>query len=177
MFGRTGFRILRGMMLRYLAIWGVIILTVTAGFGIWQERGGSIAAMQDLGAAQTVQNGTITLTQKRDGHFYADLNINGNDIHFLVDTGATDLVLSKEDAARIGLDATQLNFNRKASTANGTVHSAVVRLEEIRFGPFLDQNISASVNGGKMRTSLLGMNYLRRFDSIQISNGEMILER
>ena len=169
---------MRGMMLRYLMFWGIVILSVTAGLGMWQERGGNIAALRYINTeTQTNDGGTITLNQRRDGHYYANLMINGRDIHFLVDTGATDLVLTKQDALRIGLDEDDMAFNRQASTANGTVKSATVRLDDVQFGPFSDQSVTASVNGGDMQTSLLGMTYLRRFDTIQISDGKMILER
>lgn len=178
MVGRPVLRMMRGMVIRYLLIWAVIILTVTAGFGIWRDNGHNLTAVRQLiETGQDTGSGTVTLKQRRDGHFYADLVINGQNIHFLVDTGATDLVLSKQDAERIGLTEQNLSFDRFATTANGTVRSATVRLDDISFGPFQDRFVPASVNGGDMKTSLLGMNYLRRFDSIEISNGQMILQR
>lgn len=176
--GRRGFRMMRGMMLRYLVIWGLIIFGVSAGIGIWQESTGQFSvARQSSTFADSANSGEITLRRHADGHYYADLEINDRKVLFLVDTGATDLVLTKEDAARIGLDQKDMMFNRTAHTANGQVQSAVVRLEEVEFGPFIDKNVTASVNGGAMKTSLLGMAYLKRFDSIQIADGKMILER
>lgn len=178
MIGRPVLRIMRGMVIRYLLIWGVIIMSVTAGIGIWQDGGSPVSAMrQIIDPQQDSGTGEVTLRQRRDGHFYADLMINGKEVHFLVDTGATDMVLTQQDANRIGLDQNALTYDRIASTANGTVKSATVRLDEVSFGPFNDRFVPASVNGADMNTSLLGMNYLRRFDTINIAEGEMVLKR
>ena len=65
----------------------------------------------------------------------------------------------------------------RAMTANGPVETATVRLDEISLGPITDSNVAAVVNGGEMGTSLLGMGYLQRFASIEISNGTLTLRR
>ena len=96
-----------------------------------------------------------------DGHYYLTLDLNGVPVDFVVDTGATDMVLTRADAARIGLDPDALAYTGVAGTANGQVRTARVRLDEVSLGGILDRNLPASVNEGVMDTSLLGMSYLR----------------
>ncbi len=117
----------------------------------------------------------IILTRARDNHFYATLTINDADITFVVDTGATNVVISRDDALRIGLNPDELSYMGRAQTANGTVRTADVRLDEVRFANRTDRNLRASVNGGELDTSLLGMAYLNRFTTIQISGNQMRL--
>jgi aspartyl protease family protein len=107
----------------------------------------------------------------------AILSVNGKPIEFMVDTGATEIVLSKDDAKKLGFDLSKLAFIGTAYTANGPVSSAPVRLESISLGPFHDENVRATVNGGDLFGSLLGMEYLRRFGSIEITRDAMILRR
>ena len=103
--------------------------------------------------------------------------VNGTPIDFLVDTGATQVVLTQADAARIGLNPTELRYLGIANTANGQVRTAAVNLDEVQVGPYSDRNLRATVNGGEMDKSLLGMTYLGLYDSISITNDELILSR
>ncbi len=119
----------------------------------------------------------IALRRASDRHFYARLEINGVAVDFVVDTGATNLVLSRQDARRVGIDPDKLAYYLTAQTANGTVRTARVTLDEVRFGPFTDHKVRAWVNDGEMQGSLLGMSYLSRFSNIQISGNTMTLSR
>ena len=103
--------------------------------------------------------------------------MNGAPIRFLVDTGATDIVLSREDARRVGIELEELAFLGRANTANGPVKTAQVRLESIEIGQFRDEALRASVNGGELGVSLLGQRYLNRFERIEITARQMRLSR
>ena len=98
-------------------------------------------------------------------------------VNFVVDTGATDVVLSEVDARRVGLDPEGLIYSGRASTANGIVRTARVRLEDVSVGGFDEGSLRASVNEGALETSLLGMSYLQRFERIEIRGDRLILER
>ena len=132
-----------------------------------------------LPCASLVNNMTVAIALPRapDGHYYVTAEMNGTEIDFLVDTGASDIVLSRKDAARIGFDLDELAFLGSARTANGVVPIAYSRLKTIRLGPYLDQGISVSINGGEMDKSLLGMSYLGRFGRIEIAQDQLILRR
>ena len=112
-----------------------------------------------------------------DGHYYLPVEVNGQPITFLVDTGASQIVLSSQDAERIGIEPDQLNYFGRANTANGQVRTAPVSLDTLTLGPITDRNISAWVNEGELNKSLLGMDYLHRFSNVQFANGRLLLSR
>lgn len=153
------------------AIWGLIFcgLIIVYSFRDVIER--------ELypGTAVIVDGGEIELTRARDGHFYAILEINGNDVEFIVDTGASSVVLTREDAERIGLDPERLSFLGRANTANGVVRTASVRLDQVSFGGTTVNDVRAAVNDGPMFSSLLGMSYLSRFRRIEIEGNKLRL--
>jgi aspartyl protease family protein len=105
------------------------------------------------------------------------LEVNGTPVEFVVDTGATGVVLSQRDADRVGLDAANLVYLGRAMTANGEVRTAPVRLDSMALGGIVDRNIPAWVNEGALDTSLLGMTYLQRWTRIEIAQDELILTR
>ena len=120
---------------------------------------------------------TIVLPRARDGHYYLTLDINNVPVEFVVDTGASQVVLTQDDAKRIGLNPSSLSYLGTASTANGTVRTAAVRLDTVSLGAITDTSVRAVVNDGQMFGSLLGMTYLSNFDSITIKDGQLILSR
>ena len=138
-----------GRSLQMALVWGMIFMGGMAIYGMWHDisRNYAIQVSSDGGA--------ITLPRERDGHYYVTAEINGVDINFLVDTGASDLVLSRADAQRVGIDVDALPFLGSANTANGTVPIAYTRLNKVRLGPHLDRDVSASVNGGEMKKAFL----------------------
>jgi aspartyl protease family protein len=162
-----------GQTVRTALAWAFIFLGVVAGYGLWGD------IRDDVAPRQTVftEDARVEVPRAFDGHYYLTLEVNGTPVDFVVDTGATDMVLSREDAARIGLAPDDLAYTGVASTANGEVRTARVRLEEVSLGGITDRNVSASVNAGEMSGSLLGMSYLHRFERIEIANGRLILER
>ena len=162
-----------GLKLQYLGVWALILLGAIAAVGLWGDIRQTVMPQQAVFA----EDGRVALPRAPDGHYYVSLDLNGVPTRFVVDTGATGMVLSRNDAERAGLTPDQLIFRGQANTANGMVRTAPVRLESVALGPFTDRNVRAYVNEGEMRTSLLGMSYLQRFDRLEISNGQLILER
>lgn len=128
-------------------------------------------------ASVQMQGEQVRLVRERDRHFYATLLINGVEVMFVVDTGATDMVLTPVDARRVGINLDTLIYTGRASTANGEVRTARVKLKDVRLGEFSDKNISAWVNDGEMDMSLLGMAYLSRYSKLEISGDTMLLTR
>ncbi|MGB5864442.1 MAG: TIGR02281 family clan AA aspartic protease [Sulfitobacter sp.] len=162
-----------GKTLQMAAVWGFIFLGAIAAYGLWNDvqRQTTGGQMLELG------NGQIIVPRQPDGHYYLTLALNGENIRFVVDTGATDMVLTQSDARRAGIDPETLNFIGVASTANGQVRTAPVRLNTVRLGGFTDTDVFASVNEGQMSGSLLGMGYLEKWGRIEISGGELRLTR
>lgn len=159
--------------LQQLAIWAFIFLGVIAGYGLWDD------IRQTVRPQQSVMNeaGRVTVPRSQDGHYYLTLSVNSAQIEFLVDTGASEVVLSTADARRAGLEPEKLAYLGRANTANGVVRTASVRVDEMALGEIRDRNLRVSVNQGEMDKSLLGMTYLQRWSSIEIRNGALVLTR
>ena len=162
-----------GKMFRQAGVWLLIFMGLVAIVASWQD----IRQSGQTTSFQQSQDGAIIIPKEIDGHFHLTLTINDRPIDFLVDTGASDIVLTRKDAARVGFDPNRLDYWGMANTANGTVRLATIRLETVRLGEFIDKNIRASVNKASMEKSLLGMRYLSKFSAIEISNDQMILKR
>lgn len=162
-----------GQNLRQLLLWGLIFLGAVAGYGLWND------VSRDILPRQTVftEDARIEVPRSRDGHYHMRLIADGVPVDFVVDTGATDIVLTQEDAARIGIDLDRLVYTGIARTANGTVRSARARVGTLELGEMQDRNVSVSVNEGDLFASLLGMAYLQRFERIEIANNTLILHR
>lgn len=158
--------------LQQAAIWVFIFLGAIAAVGLWEDIRQTVQPR-----AAVSQDGTINVPRSADGHYHLTLEVNGAPVRFVVDTGATDIVLTQEDAARAGLDPASLRYIGQASTANGVVQTAPVRLDTIALRPVIDRNVPAVVNGSEMFGSLLGMGYLQRWSDIRITGGELVLSR
>lgn len=153
------------------AIWALIFVGIAAAAALFDDIRRDAPGQQSVQAA----DGRIEVTRASDGHYHLTLEVNGTPIEFLVDTGATDLVLSVQDAERVGIDHASLDFSQRAMTANGTVQTAPVWLETVALGTQVDEGVPAQVSGGAMPGSLLGMSYLSQFREISISDGRMVL--
>ncbi len=161
-----------GQTAQYGAIWGLIFVGVVAAYGLWGDVSRDLSGGQSLSDA-----GAIVVPQARDGHYYLTLDINDTPVNFVVDTGASKMVLTQRDAARIGIDPAELRYLGSANTANGVVRTADVWLDRVTLGPITDTDFRATVNQGQMEGSLLGMSYLDAFSSIQFSDGTLTLIR
>lgn len=161
-----------GKVAQQAAIWVLIFMGVIAVVGLWGDIRTSVMPQQAM-----LSDSRIEVPRSPDGHYYLTLGINGTPVRFVVDTGATDMVLSQQDAARTGLNPDGLAYLGSAQTANGTVRTAAVRLESVTLGDFTDRNLGAVVNQGQLAGSLLGMGYLGLFDRIEIANGQLVLTR
>lgn len=159
-------------VLQQALIWVFLFIGVIAAVGLWEDVRNISSPRQAIHS-----NGQIEIPASPDGHFYLTAQINGVPVRFVVDTGATDIVLSRQDAQKSGLNPDQLTFVGEAMTANGTVKTAPVRLQAVSVGPVTDQNVRAWVNSGEMDTSLLGMSYLRRYSGIEITPKSLTLTR
>lgn len=168
-----GALISRSPALRNAMVWVLIFGGVMYGAGVWDDVSYRFGSQQ----ARFTDGGRIEVPRGRDGHYSLTLQINGVDVDFLVDTGASQMVLTLQDAARVGLDPEKLAFIGTAFTANGAVRTAPVRLDTVELGGIRDTRVRASVNGGEMSGSLLGMSYLNRFESIEIRGDRLILTR
>lgn len=120
------------------------------------------------------KDGTVELRRSGDGHFYADVAINGSTVRALVDTGASAIALSREDARSAGI-ATSIGMpNVVGEGADGEVYGEVVTLESVALGHRVAEDMPAVVlNSG--RQTLLGQSFLATFESVEIRGDTMVL--
>ena len=159
--------------LRQLATWLLIIAGVAFAAALWSDIRKNSAPAKKL----LLQDGAILIPKQADGHFHVTLNVNGIEIPFLIDTGATTVILSQKDAQKLGFDPNKLAFWDSANTANGEVKLAPVRLATVALERHVDRNIAAYVNAGKLPVSLLGMSYLSKFLRLEITQEHISIWR
>lgn len=129
-------------------------------------------------AAPTGAPHDVAISAGRGGHFFVEAMINGSHVRLVADTGATLIALTAEDAARIGLDPSALDFTYRHRTANGIARAARVVLDEVTVGPITLTGITASVSEpGVLTENLLGMSFLSRLSSFQIRGDQLLLTR
>ncbi|MEO1283608.1 MAG: TIGR02281 family clan AA aspartic protease [Pseudomonadota bacterium] len=170
------FAVNRGSMnkvLQQAMIWGFLFIGVIAAYGLWDDVRRSSVPQQMV----SIEGGQVELPLSSDGHYYLTADVNGAFIDFVVDTGATDIVLSEADARRAGFTPSELDYIGRAQTANGEVRIAPVRIDRFAVGGIEDVGVRAVVNEGDLDGSLLGMSYLQRFNSVEISGGRLVLTR
>lgn len=161
-----------GRSARMALVWGMIFVGMVAVYGLWQDVRRDVMPQQSYIAGSDA----IEVPRGPDGHFHLTLMMNGQPVEFLVDTGATDIVLSLADAKRIGLGPDDLAFIGSARTANGTVRTARAVVDEVALGPVAFDGVRVAVNGGEMNGSLLGMSFLSRFKRLEIAGNTLRLE-
>jgi len=163
---------------RNAAIWLVIFPGVVGLYAFKNDA--AYIGQRVMGALSPTQgvahdDGTLSFDAGPDGHFRIQAVVNGGRVTFMVDTGATDVVLAPDDARRIGIDPATLVFDQAAETANGTVSGAAVRLDSLVVGSIEMNRLPATVNGADMSESLLGMEFLNRLRGWRVENGVLTL--
>ena len=161
-----------GKSVRQALIWGFIFLGLIAGFGLWEDVRREIAPRQMVSG-----DGRIEVPMGDNGHYHLTVRANGKPLDFLIDTGASSIVLSKADAQSVGIATDDLSYLYRVETANGTVLAAGTTLDELELEGVVDRDVRILVNSGDMDGSVLGMDYLNRFQRVEIRRGVLVLER
>jgi len=159
-----------GEALQHAAIW--IFLMVLAVF-LYSYKDAFIDAKNRITGELSPSfaqsgDGVLTFKRARNGHFHIKAEVNTHPVRFMLDTGATDIVLDKDTARRIGISVDTLRYNKVYNTANGQVMGASIRLPSLTIGGYRWVDVPASVNGGELKHPLLGMRFLERLKSYQI---------
>ncbi len=132
----------------------------------------TVAAPAATGAGE----GLLVVAADLQGHFVVHPSLGGVRLRMLVDTGASLVALSHEDAFKAGVKTSPGDPVRRFSTANGTVEARVVRLAEVSVGGLTVRDVEAAVMPpGRLSTSLLGMSFLRRLRGVEVSSGRLTL--
>ncbi|HEV7803979.1 MAG TPA: TIGR02281 family clan AA aspartic protease [Burkholderiales bacterium] len=123
-------------------------------------------------APQVTGAGEIVLKRDRAGHFTAGGTINGHPVHFLLDTGATQVAIPAALAERLGL---KRGMPIPLMTAAGPARGYATRLESVQLATLELKDAKAIITEGlDADTVLLGMNFLRQLEIVQ-RRDELIL--
>lgn len=160
-----------------VAVWVLIAAALVLGYAYRFDIGRVMDRMRGavVPHAAVMHDGAISVARGDDGHYRIEARVNDAPVLFLVDTGASDIVLSPADARRIGLDPSALSYSQIYATANGTVRGAPVRLDSLELAGLRFEQVPASVNEAAMRGSLLGMRFLDRFAGYEFRDGRLTL--
>lgn len=164
--------------LRNIAIWLAIAAVLIVGLSFRDEiETVTLRVRSELMPGYALESGEheLVLTESSGGNFFIFGEANGVRIRFLIDTGASDTVLSPSDATNIGIDVRELDFSRVYQTANGMGRGAPYTLDSLSVGPIAISPMPVSVNEAEMNSSLLGMTFLRRLRSFEIQGRRLIL--
>lgn len=165
-----------GAAVRHLILWALLFTGVITAYGLWESMTPRLIGLQQADTRM------LEARRGRDGHFHLSLDIAGAPgqppvpVRFILDTGASDMVLTVQDAQKLGYTSDDLIFAGIARTANGTTRTAQVTLARVMLGESEQQNVRALVNGGELHVSLLGMGYLSRFSRIEIQGDRLRIE-
>jgi aspartyl protease family protein len=164
--------------LEALVFWGLIGLLLVAGYTYrhdLREVGERVVAELIPGRA-AVRGHTAEFARSRGGEFRVTVEINGNKVATVLDTGASSVVLTQEAAKAAGLPIEVLNYTVPVDTANGRTRAAAVTLDRLAIGSIVERAVPALVaQPGQLSTTLLGMTFLSRLESWEVRGDKLLL--
>jgi aspartyl protease family protein len=142
------------------------------------QDGASPESGRTANSAEPPRSGySVELDASENGHYHADAEINGRPVHVMVDTGATMVALTFEDAENAGIFLKDSDFSQKASTANGMSRIAPVTIDRLSIGDITVRNVKAAVaERGRLQVTLLGMSFLSRLERVDMRSGKLLLQ-
>lgn len=168
-------------MLKHAAILAVAVASAVASSQLLMTV---VAERQGAARAQTVavvlpeapaQGAAAQVSKAADGHFWAQADVNGRWVKFLVDTGASAVALTAADAQRLGIDVADLDYVRPVFTASGQTQAAEVTLDHVTVAGARVEEVKALVVREGLQSSLLGMSYLGRLSRFEATRTALIL--
>lgn len=161
-------------------IWIMIGLVLVTGYTLKDEFtaiGSRVTGALVPSRAVETGSGEITLNRRSDGHFHVAAEVNGERVQFLIDTGASVVTLTRDDAERAGLRPDELKYSQRFSTANGAAFGAPVRLDSVSIGNITVTEVRGAVMEQGLGRSLLGMSFLERVSSFSVEGDTLTLRR
>ncbi|MGB6230960.1 MAG: TIGR02281 family clan AA aspartic protease [Litorimonas sp.] len=133
------------------------------------------SAPVEAAAPHQIAKGSVVSIPRSNGQFYTYGRVNRGSVRFLVDTGASTVALTAQDALKSGIDPTTLRYDRAVDTANGRTYGAVVELDEIMIGGIRVRDVRAIVIPEGLGISLLGMSFLGELQKVEATPNQLIL--
>lgn len=161
------------------ATWALAIVSLTGVYAYRFELSDvADRVMSEIAPGEPTvgRGGEVIVNRRIGGEFVVRARVNDRPVAFLFDTGASMVVLTAEDAARVGIDTRALAFDVDVVTANGAAKAAPTRLDRIAVGSILLRNVRALVaRPGAMSESLLGMSFLENLQSYTVERGRLVM--
>lgn len=173
-----------GVLWKTLRNAGVVVLVSLAvawalygGGGSGDSRPPAQMAQPAVVPAQPMASGgyELSIPAGDNGHFMVTAMANGSPVRFLVDTGASGILLGEEDARRVGISPAALNFDTRVQTANGEMPVARATLRQIRISGLIVDDLEVWITRSPMPVGLLGMSFLKRLASYEAKHDRLVL--
>ncbi len=164
-------------LIRSILLWILIFIII---FGLFSYKsdlkswGTRILSAAQIGPTST-PDGRVTMRKAPDGHFWVPVMVNGVELRFMVDSGATTTAISASDAAKAGLDVGGIGFPALVETANGVVEMRRARVQQLQLGSIRRTDFPVLVSDRLGDTNLLGMNFLSTLKRWEMSGDQLIL--
>jgi len=165
-------RVPLGRTLMSAAAWVAIF---AVGLLVVQQRE-QLTGLTRFLSDQKVVGGETRIRQSPDGHFWADVSINGVDRRMLIDSGATTTAISVATARVAGIDTERSPFPAILNTANGQVAARTGRADRVEIGSVVAKDLGVVVSPAFGETNVIGMNFLSQLKSWRVQGGTLILE-
>ncbi len=121
---------------------------------------------------------SVVIARDDRGHFEVDARVDGRRLSFMVDTGASVIALTADDAAALGIHPAERDYTVRVATANGTARAAPVELDRVEIEDIAVRNVAAMVmQDGALGNNLLGMSFLSRLHRWEFADGKLVLEQ
>ena len=165
---------------RYAALWIGVFSGLVVAYGFRSELSHSYDVLRGNihpSVALTKANGEAELRRAWDGHYRAEAEVNGERMRLMIDTGASMVLLPYEVVHEIGIDPKTLEYSLPVTTANGKSSVAPIRIDTIRVGPIVVNDVMAAVaHPGKLKVGLLGMSFLDKLYETSFRGDKLILK-
>jgi aspartyl protease family protein len=171
-------------MIRSVIVFSALMLAVAGLVASWMDKSPTTSAKPaqttvGVAAQAPASNGrrSVTLSRDRRGHFQAEARVDGRRLNFMVDTGASVIALTADDARRLGIFPSFNDYTARVQTANGMVKAAPVTLGSVDIGGLVVRDVPALVMPDRaLNENLLGMAYLGRLKRFEYAGGKLVLE-
>ncbi len=159
-------------------LWIVIALLLMFGYTYrFQLRDITDQVMAELAPGHVAESGhTVALARTQSADFQINTQVNGRNVPMILDTGASAVVLTNEDARTIGLPVEMIKYTVGIATANGHTKAAEVTLDQVAVGSIVERAVPALIaQPGQLKTSLLGMSFLNRLQSWEMRGDRLVM--
>jgi aspartyl protease family protein len=159
-------------------LWVVLALILVIGYSYrFELRNVADRVIAELIPGHPISHGrTVEVARAFNGDFQVTAEINGARVGMVLDTGASSVVLTRDDAKAAGLPLEVLVYSANIDTANGRTRAAPVTLDRIAIGGLVERSVAVLVaQPGQLKTSLLGMSFLNRLQSWEVRGDRLLL--